>query len=504
MWRLMSMTLVAILGLGVAGNAITSTWAPAAFDTPPEFADVPPAPPVDEPRVASSFEREDVSVRVDGETLDGWLYAPTANGKHPAVVFIHGAGTKHRSGFDEQASYLARAGVVSLVLDKRTVGYSTWHRDYEAMAADALAGVDLLRQRADVDPANIGLVGESEGTWIAPVAAVRDSTIAFLIMVSAPIVSPAEQGTYATLAAFSGLDVPDPANRAVAKGIGMAITLPNLLDYVDFDVLPWLRQVSQPMLMVYGADDPAVPLVQAPQIAREVAAGPVTVRYFADAQHGIRLSGTDGPFAPGYLETLASWIGDQAAGRDTSLPEISGAQPVQTLSAGPAPAPPWYATGYAHLVVLGLAAAGYLAGPVASLVARVHFGAAAHRMDPARRRSLRRLRLLGLGSLASLVLYFAGLSHLALNQLTNPALTYGVWALVWIITAGAVMALLNLWLSGTWSRDVEPVLVGTGDRLSGAAAGKLTRVEFIALTGTVAGTVLLLLVVTYWGVFLGI
>ncbi|NIR38734.1 MAG: alpha/beta hydrolase, partial [Actinobacteria bacterium] len=71
-------------------------------------------------------------------------------------------------------------------------------------------------------------------------AAAQDPSIAFMIMVSAPIVSPAEQGTYATLAAFDGLDVPDPADRAVAKGIGMAITLPYLLDYADFDVLPWL------------------------------------------------------------------------------------------------------------------------------------------------------------------------------------------------------------------------------------------------------------------------
>ncbi|NIR38735.1 MAG: alpha/beta hydrolase, partial [Actinobacteria bacterium] len=88
-----------------------------------------------------------MNVQVDGETLDGWVYAPAAAGRHPAVVFIHGAGTKHRDGFDEQASYLARSGIVSLVLDKRTVGYSTWQRDYEAMAADTLAGVDLLRRR---------------------------------------------------------------------------------------------------------------------------------------------------------------------------------------------------------------------------------------------------------------------------------------------------------------------------------------------------------------------
>lgn len=497
MWRLMSMTLVAILGLGVAGNVMEASWRPAEFTVPAEFSDVPRAPSVDAPVLHQSIDRQDVTVDIDGEAVHGLAYVPQTEGRHPAVLFVHGAGTKDRTEFEEQAAFLAEAGIVALVLDKRATGYSAWHRDYEAMAGDVLAGVDALRQRTDVDPSRIGLLAESEGTWVAPIAAVADPGIAFIVMVSAPIVAPAQQATYATLMAFEGLDVPEPVKRAVAKGIGTALSLPNLLEYATFDVRPWLRQVEQPILMVYGTEDPALPIIEGAQLVLGSAPGDVAVRYFAGAQHGIRIGDVTGPFAPGYLDTLATWIVDHES---VNLPEISGGQPKQTLSAEAAPRPRWYATAYAHIVVLALAAVGYLAGPAASMLSRLRGGRDAERISRPLRRRLRWLRVLTLASLGGLVVYFIGLSHLALNHLTSPLLTYGVWALVWIVAAGAVMALVSLGFSDDWKRPHSHLADARGT----TAAHGLTRIETIAITGGVSGTILLLLIVTYWGVFLGI
>ncbi|HEX6232576.1 MAG TPA: alpha/beta hydrolase [Jiangellaceae bacterium] len=495
----MSMTLVAILGLGVAGNVMEASWRPAEFTAPAEFHDVQGAPAVEAPVLRDGIEHQEVTVDIDGEPVGGLVYVPQARGPHPAVLFVHGAGTKDRSEFEEQAEYLARTGIVAMVLDKRTAGYSAWHRDYEEMAGDVLAAVDALRQRSDVDPEHVGLFAESEGTWVAPIAAVEDPDIAFLLMVSAPIVAPAQQATYATLMALEGLDVPEPVKRAVAKGIGTALSLPNLLEYATFDVLRWVKRVDQPILMIYGTADPALPIVEGAHLVRNSAAGEVTVRYFAGAQHGIRIGDVTGPFAPGYLDTLATWITD----RDTmDLPGISGGQPEQTLSAEAAPQPRWYATAYAHIAVLALAAAGYLAGPIASTVSRIRRGRGEQAPLPRPlRRRLRWMRALGAASLGGLVAYFIGLSHLALNHLTSPLLTYGVWALVWLVTAGAVMTLVSLWYDDSWRRPNNYQLAEAG---VSTLTRRLTRVEMIALNGAVGGTILLLLIVTYWGVFLGI
>lgn len=512
MWRLMSMTLAVILALGVAGNVMEPSWTPEPYTAPATYTHVQPAPAVRPATVYDRVIREPVRVELRGESVGAFVYAPPARGSHPAVVMLHGAGTKLHTAFDEQATHLARSGVVVLVMDKRMTGYSAWHRDFESMADDALAGVDLLRRRADVDPDRVGVFGESEGAWVAPIAAAKDPQIAFQALVSAPIVSPAQQATYATLMAFDGLDVPEPVYRAVAKGIGTALSLPGVLDYADFDVLPWLARTMQPTLLVFGTDDPAVPVVEAAELARATANGPVAVRYFDGAQHAIRLGSAEGPFASGYLDTLASWIRQQPDAEAPDRPDPVGATPVQVIAATAAPPSPWYVTAYAHLAVLGVALAGYAAGPVAALVRRLRRPGAGPAMSRERRRSLRRVRWLGLASLGGLIAYFVGLSHLALNQWANPLLIYGVWALVWLVTAGAVMALLNLWLGDAWRGDggnprsgavgFDPVTGSHSEPV--AAVPRLTRVETVARAGTVTGTALFLLVVTYWGVFLGI
>lgn len=515
MWRLMSITLAVILALGVAGNVVEPSWTPEPYTAPAAYTHVQPAEPVRPATIHADVVVGLTQVEINGEQVEALVYTPPSGGPHPAVLMLHGAGTKKRTDFAEQAEHLARSGVVVMVMDKRTADYSAWHRDFEAMAGDAMAGVEVLRQRPDVHPGRVGLFGESEGTWVAPVAAAKDPRIAFLVMVSAPIVSPAQQATYATLTAFDGLDVPEPVNRAVAKGIGTALSLPGVLDYADFDVRPWLARTFQPILLIFGTDDPALPVVEAAELTRATAAGPVTIRYFDGAQHGIRRATSTGPFAPGYLDTLATWIRQQPDNAGPARPAPVGGQPEQAIAAVAAPPSPWYATAYAHLLVLGLGVAGYLAGPVAAVIRRVRRRGAGPAISRERRRSLRRVRLFGLASLGGLIAYFIGLSHLALNQLTNPVLIYGVWALVWVVTAGAVMALLSLWLSDSWRNADGAPHSGSfaldlldasesGESVGVAVVPRLTKVETISLTGTVGGTVLFLLVVTYWGVFLGI
>lgn len=501
MWRLTSMTITAILVLGIAGNVMEPQWEPQEYDVPAEFTGIRAA---EDPQNTRSDDvvREEVAVDVTGETLEGFVYSPasgeaSASGGHPAVVFLHGAGTKDRTGFAEQAGHLAASGIVSLVLDRRTEGYSTWHRDYELMAEDALAGVELLRNRSDVDPERVGLLGESEGSWVAPIAAADNPDVAFMVLVSAPIVPPAQQATYATVMALDDLQAPDPVKHAVAKGIGLAMTVPNLLEYATFDVQPYLERTDQPILMAFGTEDEAVPIVQAADIVAQ-ANDDLTVRYFEGAQHAIRIGDEFGPFADGYLDLLTNWIGAASDGT-VSGPDIAGGQPVQPFSANPVPPPPWFATAYAHVAALLLAVAGYFAGPVTARLLRYRRGDRAPQLAPELRRRLRWLRLLGAGSLLSLVVYFWGLSHLALNHQTSTTITYGLWAVVWIITAGAVTALLKLLLDDSWRMNGLAV-----EMSDGYTSSRLNRLEVVAVTGAVGGTILLLMIVTYWGVFLGI
>ncbi|MEV4892534.1 acetylxylan esterase, partial [Nonomuraea sp. NPDC055795] len=118
-----------------------------------------------------------------GVTLHGTIIGPKATKRHsPAIVMVHGAGPVTREEYRDEAEAYARRGVVTLIYDKRTDGYSTVRRDYAMLATDALAAVRTLRARPEVDPDRVGVWGLSEGGWVAPLAAARSADVAFLIV----------------------------------------------------------------------------------------------------------------------------------------------------------------------------------------------------------------------------------------------------------------------------------------------------------------------------------
>src|SRR5262249_36277133 len=53
-------------------------------------------------------------------------------------------------------------------------------------ASDADAGVAFLKTRSEVDPRKIGLVGHSEGAIEAPMSAMHNPDVAFIVMMTGP------------------------------------------------------------------------------------------------------------------------------------------------------------------------------------------------------------------------------------------------------------------------------------------------------------------------------
>jgi len=131
---------------------------------------------------------QEVTVASGDVRLAGTLTLPSGPSPHPAVVLLHGGGPQNRD-FYWVAPFFASLGVAVLAYDKRGVGGSTgdWQAAGTAeLAADALAAVDFLRTRPEIDPRRIGLYGSSNGGWVAPFAAARaPEKIAFLIARSA-------------------------------------------------------------------------------------------------------------------------------------------------------------------------------------------------------------------------------------------------------------------------------------------------------------------------------
>jgi alpha-beta hydrolase superfamily lysophospholipase len=131
-----------------------------------------------------TFKEEEVSFRNGDVTLSGTLLLPLTKGTHPAVVFIHGAGSEGRYASRFLAEYFTRHGIAALIYDKRGVGKSTgdWKRsDFNDLAGDAIAGIHFMQQRKEINPRETGLYGHSQGGMIVPLAASRSKDVAFIV-----------------------------------------------------------------------------------------------------------------------------------------------------------------------------------------------------------------------------------------------------------------------------------------------------------------------------------
>lgn len=158
-----------------------------------------PADRPQEPQPPFPYRSEDVGFPSGDVTLTGTLTLPEGAGPHVAVSLISGSGPQDRDGtvaghrqFLLLADTLTRAGYAVLRVDDRGVGGSGGalaDADYADLTGDALAGVAYLRGRAEIDPARVGLLGHSEGGYIAPLAAQRaPEQVAFVVSMAGPAV----------------------------------------------------------------------------------------------------------------------------------------------------------------------------------------------------------------------------------------------------------------------------------------------------------------------------
>ena len=314
------------------------------------------------PQAAERFSVEEVSFNNDDVALAGTLLLPSTKGRHPAVVFIHGSGPQDRD-FGPLPALFARRGFAVLTYDKRGVGNSSGdfkRVPFIKLAGDALAGVRYLRARKEINPDKIGVWGVSQGGWLGPFAASQSADIAFVISVSGPAVSPKEQMLFyrgnqlrsiglseesvveATrlrrriwdyLATGKGeqearAELEQAKKKAWFAGLesqGFPRALPVVADMsesdlrwyreeMDYDPVSTLEKVSVPVLEIFGEDDDVVPVEQSIEIMKQAfersGNRDVTFKVFPGADHSIQIFSRRGDrqFAPGYVETMISWL----------------------------------------------------------------------------------------------------------------------------------------------------------------------------------------------------
>jgi dienelactone hydrolase len=503
-YGVLASTVLGVLLLAVVGALMGPSWSPAPLTDPilVSTADtaVAGSPALGHYRTRATI----VTVQLAGTTVQARIVEPLgAPGPRPGVVFVHGAGTGQFTGaFVDQAERLAEDGIVTMVPDKNLANYSTRYRDYVAMAADYERSVELLRHWPGVDPGAVGAYAESEGGWIAPIMAAKDPRLAFVALVSAPVVPPRQQVALAIDNYLRNTGVPGGVFRAIPRAAGMSLPGGGF-DYVDFDVRPYLRQATQPIFVAYGTADASMPVIQGAQeiLADTASSGnhAVTVRYYAGADHGLRV---DKHVLPRFMDDLSGWVLG-LPGTGASEPVVAGAQPTQLYLAAPVAQPRWLGDGDV-LVAIVIGAVGLIAVPgvvvVGDRAVRGVVGATRRRRHPGQpaRKGPRwpsgiAWRVAGVGAgvvatVVALVWYLVTIARIAMDYQHNALVVQGGWLVVRALGTWVVVAIVLL------ARRMVDVRV-KGSR---AAPGVLR----LAATWCIGlGTATLLVILAYWGVY---
>ena len=187
--------------LNEAGDEISGTFKQGTNTIPLVFKRVAAVPKLNrpqEPKKPYPYDEEEVSYRHEKDNIKiaGTLTVPRGGGPYPAVLLITGSGSQDRNEtitghrpFLVLADHLTRNGIAVLRVDDRGVGgtdMGSLSATSENFAEDVLAGVGFLKQRKEIDPKMIGLIGHSEGGMIAPMAAARSKDVSFIVLLAGP------------------------------------------------------------------------------------------------------------------------------------------------------------------------------------------------------------------------------------------------------------------------------------------------------------------------------
>jgi dienelactone hydrolase len=350
------------------------------------------------------YKQEKVKFQSGDITLAGDLFTPLTDAKCPAVVILHGSGPDEGLGYRIYAEEFAKAGIATLVYDKRGAKDSggDWRkRSFELMAGDALAAVEFLRNRAEIDPQKVGLWGISQGGWTVVYAAARSRDVAFVVSVAGNGVSPTQQEMFHKDEMFKALGYSEKARETALKFWKLAFDWLVLLDEgafpmpenamesersaasigLNYNPLPDWENVAQPVLLIHGEKDNLSPHEQAiSTITGALQKGgnkDFTFRVFPNASHTITTNKTglefdwEDNFAPDYFQFTTNWIKAKTNGETfnyTNPPSANYSTSADFEDSGRYGKLPWYGRTYPHLFLMIFFPVVFLTGSILRII----------------------------------------------------------------------------------------------------------------------------------------
>jgi pimeloyl-ACP methyl ester carboxylesterase len=214
------------------------------------------------------------------------------------------------------AHYMISRGFAVLAYDKRGVGDSegTYQEaastsNLQKIAEDAIAGVEYLGSRPEIDAQRIGLIGGSQAGWVIPLAASQSEAISYMVILSGPVESTVQEDVFS-----SYTNDGDSATNYDDARITQEL---RDLKPGGFDPIPIIAELHQPGLWLWGSVDKSVPVTfSAENLQALIDSGKNNFSYeiFPNGDHNLNESPhglfNEIPYSPRVLfySALADWL----------------------------------------------------------------------------------------------------------------------------------------------------------------------------------------------------
>jgi len=274
----------------------------------------------DEPRASlvgpslSEIEHTEIFFENGDLQLAGMLILPEGEGPFPTAVIIHGSGTSYRDSkwYLTVAKHLQDNGVAVLLPDKRGSEKSEgdWRKaSFDDLAEDTISAIEFIKNQDQFDYSSIGVVGMSQGGWIAPLVASKSDDVSFVVSMSGAAVTTDEQLLYEEINNITQMGTYPFVAKLIAP-----LTTKNIqrMDFwqpiAGYDPLPYWEQVEAPSFAALGGGDTNVPVTES--VSRfQALEKEMLIKVYPEGGHGIT-NPNSGEVQDTYLNDLIGFIED--------------------------------------------------------------------------------------------------------------------------------------------------------------------------------------------------
>jgi len=258
---------------------------------------------------------------IDGIELAGMLFIPESGGPFPVAVIIHGSGTSRRDNpwYLSITAFLQKNGVAVLLPDKRGCEKleGAWvGADFETLATDIESAVNYIRSQNTFNFSGIGIIGMSQGGWIAPIVASRTDGIDFVVNVSGPMVTVGEQLLHEEFYNISPYTYDFIARLVSPLAVKILKRHETVSPFAEYNPIPYWKNVDIPVFVAYGGNDTNNPVDDSVKRMKESGLDHFQTRVYFDGGHAI-LNNKTSRVSEEFLHDLVSFIQDNYKAEDS-------------------------------------------------------------------------------------------------------------------------------------------------------------------------------------------